>query len=195
MLLTLISGLLTALLALPFAAGPLPYRWALLAAPVLLVMLHPRILNRILARLLRMARQPALDTPITAGTVIKGLAWAFGGWLCFGLQIWILAVRLGAAPGRTAALAVGGFAFAWSAGFLVVFVPAGAGVRDVLLLLLLSPVLGIPAATAVALVSRLLLTVADVLSAGISLSFARPAGRSPSEPGPPSEPGRPPDAG
>jgi uncharacterized membrane protein YbhN (UPF0104 family) len=195
LLLALISGLLTALLALPFAAGPLPYRWALLAAPFLLAMLHPRILNRILARLLRMARQPALDTPLTAGTLARALAWAFGSWLCYGLQIWILAVRLGAPPGRTAALAVGGFAFAWSAGFLVVFAPAGAGVRDVLLLLLLSPVLGIPAATAVALVSRLLLTAADVLTAGIALGVARPPRRSPAEPGAVPEPGPGPEPG
>jgi len=172
-LLTLLSGLLTALIALPFVARQIPYGWAILAVPVLAATLHPRILNRALNRLLRMAGQPGLDTPLTARTIITALAWAFGGWLCNGLQIWILATRLGAPPGRTAALAIGGFAFAWSAGFLVVFAPAGAGVRDVLLVLVLSPVLSTPAATAVALVSRVLLTGGDLLAAAAAARLGR----------------------
>jgi glycosyltransferase 2 family protein len=171
-LLTLITGLLTGLAVLPFA-GPVPYRWALLAVPVLLVVLYPPVLNRLMGLLLRLVRQPGLESPLTAKTVVGSLAWAFGSWICYGLQVWILAVRLGATPGITAAVAVGGFAFAWSAGFVVVFAPAGAGVRDVLLLLMLRRVLSTTDAAAVTLASRVLLTAADVLTAAAAARLGR----------------------
>ncbi len=78
--------------------------------------------------------------------------------------------------GTTALLALGGFAFAWSVGFLVVFVPAGAGVRDVLLVALLSPVIGVGGGTAVALVSRVLTTAGDMLAAGVAAGYFRHSG-------------------
>jgi hypothetical protein len=105
--------------------------------------------------------------------VVGALAWAFASWIFYGLQIWLLATRLGAPDGKAALLAIGGFAFAWSVGFIVVFAPAGAGVRDVLLVAMLGPVLGVAQATAVALVSRVLLTVGDLLTAAVAAGFTR----------------------
>jgi hypothetical protein len=63
---------------------------------------------------------------------------------------------------------VGGFAFAWSVGFLVVFAPAGAGVRDVILVALLGSAVGVGGATAVALLSRILMTVGDLATAAVA---------------------------
>jgi hypothetical protein len=192
-LLALLSGLLAALVTLPFVAGSTPYRWAFLAAPVLLVLLHPRVLNRVLERLLRLTGRPPLERPLTGRALAGALAWAFASWILFGLQVWFLATRLGAPGGKTAALAVGGFAFAWCVGFLVVFAPAGAGVREVLLVAALGPVLGAGSATAVALVSRAAMTVGDLLTAGVAAGL-RPssavgaARQASAEPGPdPSE--------
>jgi len=182
MLLALVSGLLASLVTLPFAAGGVPYRWALLALPVLVALLHPRVLNAVLTWLLKLAKQPPLEAPLTVPALIRALAWSGGTWICYGAQIWILATWLGAPPGKTALIAVGGFAFAWCAGFVVVFAPAGAGVRDVLLLLMLRPVLRTADAAAVVLVSRVLLTVADLLAAAAATRLARrPAAPFPSQ--------------
>jgi glycosyltransferase 2 family protein len=172
-LLSLLSGLLAALVTLPFVAGSTPYLWAFLAAPVLLVLLHPRVLNRVLERLLRLAKRPPLERPLAGRALAGALAWAFVSWILFGLQVWFLATRLGAPAGKTAVLAVGGFAFAWCVGFLVVFAPAGAGVREVLLVATLGPVLGAGSATAVALVSRAVMTAGDLLTAGAAAGFTR----------------------
>lgn len=176
MLLSLVTGLLTALVTLPFAAGPTPYRWAFLAAPLLLVVLYPRVLNYLLDRLLRLARRPALEQPLTGRALAGALAWAFISWICYGTQIWALAARLGAPGGTGVLLAVGGFAFAWSVGFLVVFAPAGAGVREVLLIAILGPVIGVGAATAVALVSRVVMTGSDLLTAAAAAWFSPRSG-------------------
>jgi hypothetical protein len=185
MLLTLIAGLLTALVTLPFAAGAMPYRWALLATPLLLVLLYPPVLNAVIGWLLRLARQSPLEQPLTGGALVRAMGWSFATWICYGLQIWILATRLGAPAGKTALIAIGGFAFAWSVGFIVVFAPAGAGVRDVLLLVLLGSVLRTADAAAVVLVSRVLTTAADLLSAAVAARFVRrpSAGVDPPPPG------------
>jgi len=177
MLFCLLAGLLAALVTLPFAPGARSYRWVFLVAPILLVCLLPQVLNRILDRLLRLARRPPLDQPLAGRAVAAALAWALVSWVCFGLQIWLLAIKLGAPDGRAALLSIGGFAFAWCVGFVVVFVPAGAGIRDALLIATLGPMLGVGKATAVALVSRVLMTVGDLITAGLAAALARAPGR------------------
>jgi len=177
MVLSLFAGLLAALVTLPLVLTTPPYRLLLLAVPVMLVFLHPKVLNPALHLLFRLARRPGSYEPLRGRAVLAALGWALLSWLAYGLQIWLLAVRLGAPEGRTALLAVGGFALAWSVGFVVVFAPAGAGVRDVLLVTILGTVLGVADATAVALVSRLLMTGGDLLAAAVA-AFAARHGRS-----------------
>jgi glycosyltransferase 2 family protein len=176
MLVSLAAGLLTAACATaPILAGSVTagYRWAFLAVPVLLVGLHPRVLNPLIDRLLRMAKRPPLDVPLTGRAIVAATGWAVLGWLLNGLHIYLMAARLGAPSARTLLLAIGGFAFAWCVGFLVVFAPAGAGVREVVLVASLTPVLSVGKATAVALASRLLTTVGDLLCAGLAAWFGR----------------------
>lgn len=172
MVLSLLTGLLTAFVMLPFI-GESSYLWAFAAAPPLLACLHPRVLNPLMRRLLRLAKQPEPAHPLTGRTLLKALGWYFLNWICNGVQIWLLAIRLGAPPGRTLLLAIGGYAFAWSVGFLVIFAPAGVGVREVLLVAALSPVLGAGGATAVALVSRALTTAGDLLTAATAAAYGR----------------------
>src|ERR1700722_16028752 len=176
MLLVVLTGLLTALVALPFVAGSTNYVWALLAAPALLVLVAPRVLNAVLNRVLRVAKRPPLEVELTGRAITAALGWSFVSWACYGLQIWVLALPLGAPPGKTALLALGGFAFAWSVCFLVVIAPAGLGVRDVLLALTLGLVIAHGAALAIALVSRVLLTIGDLVTAGVAAAFPRRPG-------------------
>ncbi len=102
------------------------------------------------------------------------LAWSVVSWAGFGLQMWLLVRTLGAgAEASLLPLAVGAFALAWTAGFLFVIAPAGAGVREVVLVLALSPVLGTDQALLATLVSRALMTLGDGLVAGVAILFAR----------------------
>ena len=179
MLLTVLTGLLTALVALPFVAGSTNYAWALLAAPALLVLLVPRVLNAVLNRVLRLAKRPPLEVELTGRAMVRALAWSFVSWVCYGVQIWVLVLALGAPAGKGFLLALGGFAFAWTVGFLFVIAPAGAGVRDVLLALTLGLVISHGAALAIALVSRVLLTIGDLVTAGIAAAFTRRPGAPP----------------
>jgi glycosyltransferase 2 family protein len=173
MVLSLASGLLVAAATLPFAHYSADYDWVFILVPVILVCLYPRVLNPLLNWLFKLTKRPGLDQPVTLTMLGKALAWSFLAWIANGVQIWILAEKLGAPAGRTVLLALGGYAFAWCVGFVIVIDPAGAGIREVLLVAALSPVLGAGPAFAVALVSRAVNTISDLLVAGAA-AFRRP---------------------
>jgi hypothetical protein len=168
MIVSLATGLLVAGATLPFAHYSAGYDWVFLLVPVILVCLYPRVLNPLLNRLFKLTKRPGLDQPVTLTMLSKALAWSLLAWLANGVQIWVLADRLGAPAGRTFLIALGGYAFAWCVGFVIVFAPAGAGARDALLILALSPLIGRQPALAVAVVSRAVNTISDLLVAGVA---------------------------
>jgi glycosyltransferase 2 family protein len=154
----------TALPALLRAEGPVVLL-GLLALPLLLLVLVPRVLNALLGLALRVLRRPGLDDQLSGRDVARGVGWALAFWVVYGGHVWLLAVGLGADPWRALPVAIGGFAIAFSLGPLLVVLPAGAGVREAVLVLLLHGVLTTPEATAVALTSRGILMATDGLLA------------------------------
>ena len=168
MVMNLASGLFVAAVTLPVFAGDVAarYRWVLLLAPVILACLYPRVLNPVLARVLRLARRPPMERPLRLRDVSRAFAWSVAAWLAYGVHAWLLVLGVGAFSWAALPLSIGGFALAFCAGFLVVIVPAGAGVRDAALAAALSPTLGPGGAIVVSLTSRLLLVIADLALAG-----------------------------
>lgn len=173
MILSLAGGLLVAGATLPFAHYSAGYDWVFIFVPVILVCLYPPVLNRLLNKLFALTKRQPLDQPVSLGMLSKALGWSLLAWLANGVQVWILADKLGAPPARTFLIALGGYAFAWCVGFVLIFAPAGAGARDVLLIAALAPVLPHGGALAVALVSRAVNTISDLLVAGAA-AFRRP---------------------
>lgn len=166
------SGAAVGAVALPFvSAGALgPWSWVVWAAPAVVVVLAPPVLNRLIGLAVRVARRGALEHPMTWGGLGRAAAWSVAGWLVAGLQLWVLCTGLGLPPtARTFALATGGWALAWTAGFLFVVAPAGAGVRELVLAAVLAGALPAPAAALAVLVSRVVLTLVDLAFAGAGL--------------------------
>jgi hypothetical protein len=178
MLVSLAVGLFVAVVTLPFTQHSDGYLAMFLLLPVFVVGFYPKVLNRLLNKLFKLAKRTPLETPVSDRVVLEALAWQLMVWVFQGLQIWILAERFHAPAGKTALIALGGWAFAWCAGFVVVFAPAGAGIRDVLLFAALKPLIGGPAATAVVLVSRGINTINDLLVAGVA-AIRRPRAAAP----------------
>ena len=171
-------------LAVAAAAAPLlgpdavhAYWWLLAVLPLALLVLVPQVLNRLLGLVMRLGRRPPLPGPMSAGGILRAVAWALLSWVAYGVHVWVLAGQFG--PGGLAQLAraTGAFAAAWCAGFLLVVTPAGAGVREAALVLLLGGALTRPQATVVALVSRLLFVVGDLGWGAAALLAGRPAGQ------------------
>ena len=94
---------------------------------------------------------------IAVGIVANALAW-----IGYGAALWLLARGLLPSVGLRPALAVAVFTASYLAGFLALFAPGGIGVREGLFILMLQGPLGIGAATALAVASRLLLTLTEL---------------------------------
>ena len=162
----LAAGLLVAAVALPFTSPSAlrSYGWVLAVLPVGLACLAPPVLTRVVGLLLRLLRREPLDRPLPARRVAGALGWALAMWTSYGVSLWLLVRAQDTTTGPDLLLlSLGGYALAWTAGFLVVIAPAGAGVREVALVAALAPVLDASAALAVAVLSRVLMTVGDLL--------------------------------
>jgi hypothetical protein len=157
------GGLLSAA-TLPFAAREAlgPYRYVFLVPAVGLLLLWPKVFNAVANRGLRLLRRAPLDRGLSLPGMATALGWAVAQWACWGVAVWALGRGLPGAHGPLLALSLGAYALAWSAGFLFLVAPAGAGVREGALVLLLAASLSTEQALGVALLVRLLTTVADV---------------------------------
>jgi uncharacterized membrane protein YbhN (UPF0104 family) len=178
---SVVSGLAVGVPALALTAGGLQgaYRWLWVLLPVTLALLAPPVMNRVLARVMRLARREPLEHPLTTAGTLQAVGWAVASWFVAGFQVWLLALGTGveASPASWARVS-GAYAVAWVVGFLVLVVPAGLGAREVVLLALLAPLVPNDGAVLVlVLVSRIVQTVADLALAGTGLAVARRATR------------------
>lgn len=168
------AGLLTAAAALPLTSPEAlrDFAWVLLALPLGLLALAPPVLTRLVALLLKVLRREPLERPLSARGVGAATGWALVMWAAYGVHLWLLVRSLDTrGSADLLLLCLGAYALAWTAGFLFVVAPAGAGVREVALIAALAPVLDAGAALAVAVLSRVLMTLGDLMwgTAGAAL--------------------------
>jgi uncharacterized membrane protein YbhN (UPF0104 family) len=171
--LAVVAGLVIGLLALPRLIAGNPLWWLLL--PVLLAALVPLAFPQLLAplitraaRLLRRGTGPVtLPGPrvLFAATGLMAL-----GWLISGAHVTVLAMALGAHPGPAIAVGIGGFALSVVASVATIVLPAGLGARELVLGATLATVVTGPSLVAVVALSRVIITVVDLLSTAIVLS-------------------------
>ena len=161
--------------------------------PVAALPLGLALLNRLIVRLAAKRRGPdARPLPrVGVGLILRGLVQASIGWLALGLSLWLVIEGLtpGAVPftGESFLRLVAINCLAYVFGFLAFFMPGGGGAREFLLAKLLglelAAAVGAAApgvAVVVALVLRLVWTVAEVCFAFV-LYRAVPPGSRPAE--------------
>lgn len=164
----LISIVTAGVLAIPgiVLTGALPQPWttvALICIPLVACLLIPTVLNRLIEFALRVTKRPALESPLQARQILASSGWALGGWMLAGLMIWLLAIQLGLTPSfESLLLVVGGYSLSWAVGFVIFFMPAGIGVREVVLAAMLQGVLGTGELVLIVLLARVISTLADV---------------------------------
>lgn len=142
------------------------FGWLGLGALAGLVLLHPRVLT---AGVQKLAKRSEVAPPVLGWAQVgKPLAWMVPAWLSYGLGGYLLAAPLGASGPLLLVLCTGAFALGWLVGLLVVIAPAGVGAREAVLILVFTPALGVAGATTVALLLRVVHTVADV---GLGLAY------------------------
>jgi hypothetical protein len=170
--LSIAVGMLIALGTLPLVAGSDGRLWWLaVLAPVALLMLSPSLVTWFINRVLRLIRREPLEHPLSRRGVATAVGWLVVMWVGLGTPVLLLGLDLGADFGELWPAALGGFAAAWVAGFLVFVAPAGVGPREYVLVVVLADVLpgGAAAALSVSVVTRLVMTAADLVLAGLAV--------------------------
>jgi hypothetical protein len=134
--------------------------WILLGVVIIgmFVLSSPDTVRRLLA-------VAGIDAGDTAGPPLSALLMAgvanLVAWVGYGVALWLMARGLTAVP-LPLGLAIGAFAASYLMGFLALVAPAGLGVREGVFILMLDRTMGTPAAVALAVASRLLLTLTEL---------------------------------
>ena len=159
--------------------------WVVLAAvavalAALPLFLHDRGLPALVTWAVRRSGRQIEGLRIRRDAGRLALLLSAGTWLAFGVHAWVLARPLGAGPDDLL-LVIGAFALAFVAGVVIVPLPAGAGVREAILVLTLGVAIGRPGAITVALLSRLIMILAEFALAALTgvpgaIRWARTAG-------------------
>jgi uncharacterized membrane protein YbhN (UPF0104 family) len=172
------AGVMVSVLLMPFLGRETfaRYWWAVLLLPLILVALHPPVFAKVVDSGLRLLRREPLQVLPTWRGIGKALALQGVVWLLLGLQIWVVVVGLGGDPLPSLLASVGGYALGFSLGMAAVGLPAGAGLREAVLVVALSGVLSPGLALLVALLARGIAVLADVVVALVAAFLTRRAG-------------------
>ncbi len=178
LLLQVVTVLAALLVAMPLCLwGPLPQRYPL--APLYLgvglvlcaAVLHPRVLAAGLNRVSpRLKRHPLTFLP-SPSQYLPPIGCCAIGWALLGAATWMAARSVFPAPAESAVTFAAAMALATVAGLLAI-VPAGLGVREAVLMVTLTPLAG-PYTAMVAVLMRLLVTVAELVMAGVGMFLLR----------------------
>ncbi len=175
LLISLTMALVLGVLAVPalLAAESGLYAAGVLLLVPLGIVLHPAVLSWCIATGLRILRRPPPETSLTGSAIrrVALLALLNNGML--GLLLWQLAMDVGDSTWVLLPLAVGAYGMATALGLVVVPLPAGAGVREAVIVVVLAPELSVAGATLVAVLARLILTSADLALAGVAVGVTR----------------------
>lgn len=178
--LSALTGMIAGLPALPslLTRGQVTLPWwaIFVVIGVLGLLLWPPLLNWGIRRLLTLLRRDPLDHDLTHAAVGLSAMWFTLSWLVGGLSIWVMARNVApddADVSHLLLMSVSGYLLAAGIGMFSVVVPAGVGVRDGVLVLLLATSMSVAAATAVVVVARFLTVVADVAWAAFGWLWAR----------------------
>jgi uncharacterized membrane protein YbhN (UPF0104 family) len=161
-----------ALFAAPGIEGPT------MAVPIVLlvvglVLLFPPILNRLIMLGLRILRRDGGLPRLATRPFAAAAGWSVLSWMLLGGAVSALVAASGADAVSTVLIAISAYALSWVVGFAALVVPAGVGVREGVLVLVLGAFLTVPAVLGVAVVHRVFMTIGDAAM----LAFTAPLRR------------------
>jgi len=170
-----VTGTIVGAAVLPFTSpgGLARYGWLLGLLVPLLICLHPRTMPWLIDKAFGLLGRDPVGASLSTGGLRLAALWAVVAWLLLGAHIATLASGFQGFSATAALASVGGMGLAWAAGVAFIPAPAGAGVREGVLVIVLAPFVGVPAALTVALASRVQLVLADVVLALASVVTIR----------------------
>ena len=112
------------------------------------------------------------SAPVAKGQIESALCQAdVASWAFNGLTVYVLMRQLAGHPQGTLLVSVGAYALSWTAGFLAVFAPAGAGVREAVMVAVLSTRTTTAVALTIALVTRATAVLCDAITGAVAAAL------------------------
>jgi uncharacterized membrane protein YbhN (UPF0104 family) len=137
----------------------------------MLVFLHPRVLNGALSFALRLLKRDPINLGMRyRDMLLVVLAWCIS-WVVAGSAFFLLLWALWpATPLALLPICIGIYALAWDVGFASFITPSGLGIREVVITAIFALAFPIPVglSAVVAILSRLLSTVAELFCVGVA---------------------------
>uniref|UniRef100_A0A7V0Z630 Flippase-like domain-containing protein n=1 Tax=candidate division WOR-3 bacterium TaxID=2052148 RepID=A0A7V0Z630_UNCW3 len=144
---------------------------AIILTIIFVIALHPFFADKIIKTICGILRRPFVELRYSYAsmlflTLLYGIAWIIYGIGFFFLINSFYPISYNKFIDLTSV-----FAISWNLGFIALFAPAGLGIREGILTLLLSLYFPKPVAIIISLLSRLWITIAEILFALFSLKF------------------------
>jgi uncharacterized membrane protein YbhN (UPF0104 family) len=140
---------------------------SLLAIPVLVAVMHPRVFGPLAGRVLRLFHRPPLDVTMGFGAVLTILVLFMVDWMIAGAGAWLLARAITGLAIDALPLCIVAYALAYVAGMIAFFIPSGIGVREAVLTASLARRLPGGVALVWALLLRVWVTAMELLFVGL----------------------------
>ncbi len=137
--------------------------------PVILILIFmvPRNLERMLNVILTRLGKDEVAILLSIGTVVKITFLYLCSWFVFGFAFWLFVSSIAGAGTFNLLYLTGVYAVSYVTGYLALFAPGGIGVRESIMSILLTSVISPGVAAVVAVLSRLMVTVIELLCVGV----------------------------
>ncbi len=174
------TGLLLLSSLIIFIISPLIYKFivlrnyiifAIVLTIIFVIAVHPYFASKIIKIIYGVLKRPFAELKYSYPsmlflTLLYGIAW-----IIYGIGFFLLINSFYSVSCSKFIALTGVFAISWNLGFIALFAPAGLGIREGILTLLLSLYFPKPIAIIISLLSRLWITVAEIIFAIISIKF------------------------
>ena len=145
------------------------YQWGAVALVVaFFICIHPKIINFFLKYLEKWLKRDNLRIPMTYPQMLKVVGLFVLNWLIVGLGFYMLSCSIYPLPWSQFLYAAGIFGVSCIIGILAIFAPSGIGVREGIMVLGLSLIMPKEYAVIISIVSRLWMSISELILIGIA---------------------------
>ncbi len=150
-------------------ALPMAWFWCIVFVTAGGICLHPRIFLGLGNAILRKLKLPPLEASHDLRRYLKPLIMMLANIALAGFTLWALSRSVTQVSAALVPMFMSAAALGATVGFLAIFTPGGLGVREGILLIVLSPIVGSANSAVIIVASRLLQIIAEAALAGVGL--------------------------
>jgi len=172
----ILGGILVLLIAPLFADLPILAQYripALVLAALFLIAVRPAHLELLANAVLKLAGRPPVSLPAQYRDMLGIVGMFTLNWALLGLGFFLFASALHPVQVQYLVYVAGAFALSCTIGILALFAPGGLGVREGILVISLSAIMPQAIAVAIALASRIWMTMGEMAAVGVVAILTR----------------------